>query len=113
MENLDKDGFIRKLADVSGYTLGDTRHFVNSLIDVFSDCVLNEQELIIRGLGRLYVQTIDAHEGFKPVRGKPDEGVRVQYPSAKRVIFKLAKNIRDCTKYEFADDDVAEEAEIE
>ncbi len=113
MKNLDKGEFIKKLADTTGYTIGDTRHFVNSLIEVFSDCVLNDIQLDIRGFGRLYIQTLKEHVGSKPTRGVKGVTEKVLYPESKRVIFKLAKNIRDCTKYEYADDDGAEEAEIE
>ena len=100
-KKLDKDGFIKALSDKTGYTLGDTRNFVNNMIEVFSDCILNEIEIDARGFGKLYVQTLPERDGFKPIKGKKGEGTKMHYPEAKRVIFKLSKNLRDLTKYEY------------
>jgi nucleoid DNA-binding protein len=104
-KNLDKDGFIRLLSEKTGYTLGDTKHFIDVLIDVFGECIVNEIQVDIRGFGKLYQQTIPEREGFKPIKGKKGEGEKMHYPETKRIIFKLAKNLRDLAKYELVEDD--------
>jgi nucleoid DNA-binding protein len=104
---LDKDGFARALADKTDYTLGDCRHFVNCLIEVFSDCILNEIPLDIRGFGHLYFQLLPERDGFKPIRGKKGEGTKMHYPETTRVIFKLATNLRALAKMELVDEEEA------
>jgi len=109
--NLDKDGFARALADKTDYTLGDCRHFVDCLIEVFADSIINETQLDIRGWGKLYYQTIPERDGFKPTRGKIGQGEKMRYPPTTRVIFKLAKNLRDLAKMELVDENEVEQEE--
>ena len=107
--SLDKDGFARCLAKKSGYLLGDSRRFVDALIEVFSDCILTETPLDVRGFGHLYFQTLPERDGFKPIRGKKGEGTKMRYPPTTRVIFKLSSNLRNLVKMELVEEDEIEE----
>lgn len=109
MENkLDKDSFIRTLADTTGYTLGDTRRFLDCFIQVLTESIMDGIEINVRGLGKMYVQTLPARKGWKPIKGKIGQGQAMNYPEAKRVIFKLSKNLRDLVKIEVEDEDLEE-----
>jgi nucleoid DNA-binding protein len=99
MNKLDKESFIAALAEKCNYTLVDTKFFVDNLISLFGDCILNDTEIEVRGFGKLYQQTIPERKGFKPVRGKPGEGSAMTYPPAKRVIFRLSSNLRGIAKH--------------
>jgi nucleoid DNA-binding protein len=95
---LDKKEFTRALAEKCNYTLGDTKVFVDNLISLFGECILNDTEIDVRGFGKLYIQTIPERKGFKPITRKPGEGQSMNYPEAKRVIFRLSSNLRDLAK---------------
>jgi len=89
---IDKDGLIRKISEKARFNLGDTRIFLDSLVTVFEECLLDDIEIDVRGFGKLYVQTLPPRKGSKLVsNGK-------KLPKTKRVIFKLSKNIRDVVK---------------
>jgi nucleoid DNA-binding protein len=98
MNKLDKKSFIRALAKKCDYTIADTRVFVDNLISLFGDCIVDGTELDIRGFGKLYIQIIPERKGYKPITGKPGEGQAMNYPEAKRVIFRLSGNLRNLAK---------------
>ena len=108
-DNLDKDGLIKVISDKTEYTIKDTRRFLNALIETFGECLINEQDIDVRGWGHMYIQTIPARRGYVPIKGKRGEGEFKDFPEAKRVIFKLAKNLRDMTKYEEVEEGEEEE----
>jgi nucleoid DNA-binding protein len=98
MKRLDKDLLIRTLADRCNYTISDTENFLDNLISLFGECIEKGDEIKVRGFGRLYTQTLPKRKGFKPVTGKPNEGTAMVYPETKRVIFRLASNLRSLAK---------------
>lgn len=109
MEKLDKDGFAHALADKTGYGLGDCRHFVDCLIDVFADAIINETQLDVRGWGKLYYQTVSDRDGAKPTKGIKGKYEKMHYPPTIRVIFKLSSNLRNLAKMELVNTDDLEE----
>ena len=98
MDKLDKDLFIRTLANKCTYTVSDTKNFLDNLISLFGECIVDDVEIDVRGFGRLYIQTLPERKGFKPITGKPGEGTAMQYPEANRVIFRLSSNLRNLAK---------------
>lgn len=95
---IDKDLFIKMLAQRCNFTVADTRYFVDNLIALFGDCIANGGEINVRGFGKLYTQIIPERKGYKPVTRKPGEGEFADYPEAKRVIFRLSKDLRALAK---------------
>jgi nucleoid DNA-binding protein len=101
---LDKDSFIHELSEKCGYGIGDTRNFLNALIEFMGECILNGIEINVRGFGRMYIQTLPSRRGFQPIRGQKGKGEYKDYPEAQKVIFKLSKNLRDLLKMELVED---------
>jgi nucleoid DNA-binding protein len=97
-EKLDKDLLVRALADRCNYTISDTKNFLDNLISLFGECIENDTSIDVRGFGHLYIQILPERKGFKPITGKPGEGTAMWYPKTKRVIFRLASNLRRLTK---------------
>ena len=89
---LDKGQFVRALAKEGGFNISDTYIFLNTMISIFEDCVVDDVGLDIYGFGKLYVQTLPPRKGSKLVSGGKE------LPEAKRVIFKLSDNIRRLAK---------------
>ena len=104
MNKLDKDLLIRTLADRCNYTISDTKNFLDNLISLFGECIEKDTEIDVRGFGRLYIQILPERNGFKPITGKPGEGTAMRYPEAKRVIFRLAGNLRSLAKNHMAEE---------
>ena len=100
----NKPEFIHELANITGYTVGDTTRFVDAFIALFENCILNERKINVRGFGKLYYVSLPERKGFKPIRGIIGGGETQIYPAVKKVIFKLAKNLRDLLKYEEFDE---------
>ena len=109
MESIDKVRLIKKLSDKTGYTIKDTRHFLNAFISIFAECILEEIPIDVRGFLHLYYQVLPARTGFVPVTGKPGEGHTANFPETTRVIVRLARNLRQLGKFELVDEEVLEE----
>ena len=99
-ETLDKISFIRKIANKSGYTMKDTKVFLDSFIEVIEECVADETEVNIFGFGKLSYVHLPQRKGFKPISGKPGEGEQKVYPPAVKIVFKLSKTLRVIAKKE-------------
>lgn len=97
-KKLNKDLFIRMLANRCNYTISDTNNFLDNLISLFEECIESDTEIDVRGFGKLYIQTLPERKGFKPITRRPGEGIAMRYPEAKRVIFRLASNLRNLVK---------------
>jgi len=50
---ISKDEFTKLIAEKAGFTILDTKDFVNAMIEVFFDAVDDEREIKIENLGRL------------------------------------------------------------
>jgi len=85
-----KDDFISEIAKRSRFTKSDVSIILETIIEIFSDCVRDNIILKVRGFGRLYVQLIPPRKGSK---GQ-------QLPESTRAIFKLAETIRHADKDE-------------
>lgn len=108
-EELNKKLFIQELSNRCDYTIKDTRKFVNEMIGLFRDCILEEIPIGVQGFGNLYYQTLPPRRGYKPIKGKPGEGQFMDFPESTRAIFKLASSLRKLTKYSYVEDGEEEE----
>lgn len=83
-----KDDLISEIAKRSRFTKADVAIILETLIEIFTECVRDNIILKIRGFGRLYVQIIPPRKGSK---GQ-------QLSESTRAIFKLAEPIRHADK---------------
>lgn len=88
-QSVNKDRFIEILADRAGFTKGDVRIILDTLVEVFEDAVQNETEINVRGFGRLSFSVLPARKGYDGFKGKS-----IDLPQTRRVLFSLAENIR-------------------
>ena len=97
---LTKDDFIREISARSGFSLLDSRDLLDTIIEIFSDCMKQRLELHVSGFGKLTHTLIPKRVGSKPSRGKIGSTEKVEYPEATRSNFKLATNLRELSKGE-------------
>lgn len=95
--NIDKDYFIRLLAERANFTLKDTRILLDALIEIFHDAILEGIPIDIRGFGHLMFIDTPSHKGFDAVRREP-----IDLPASRRIKFRLADNLRELVKNEKA-----------
>lgn len=91
MENngkIDKDTLVREISERADFNLGDSRLFVDALIEVFEDAVEKKREFNIRGLGKIVYGKIKAR-----ITTDPRSGERVSLPETYRIRFSFSKNI--------------------
>ncbi len=109
IENIDRDTFISEVALEGGFTIQDTRLFLEAFERVFVKAILNKAPLSIRGLGHLTFSEIPARRGFNArkyrLAFKENPNVRREdffenYPPVIRINFKLAQNLRDILRPE-------------
>lgn len=91
MTKINKDALIRTIAERTQFNLGDTREFLDTLIEVFEEALVNGEEIDIYGFGKLIVQELPERKG---------SGLfgRKVLPPARRVFFRLSRNLRDAVK---------------
>lgn len=63
---INKNQFIEDLSNRSGLPKYKTKIFVNALIDLFADYMMNEETLMITNLFRAEVTTYKGHYGRNP-----------------------------------------------
>lgn len=104
MDALDRDVFIRELSIETGYTIQDTRKFLEGFQKIFVKAILAKAPLSIRGLGHLTFVEIQERRGFNArayrlaLKENPNadrEDFYQIYPPVIRINFKLAANLRD------------------
>lgn len=83
-KSLDQDAFITLLAEKARFTKSDVKLIYDAMVEVFEQSVKEDTELRLRSFGKLYISHIPVRIG---IGGK-------LFPPAKKVIFRLAENIR-------------------
>jgi nucleoid DNA-binding protein len=105
----DRDTFIKEVSVETGFTIADTRIFVDAVQKVFEKAILNGMPLSIRGLGHLTFSTVAPRRGFNasayknafkenPEANKDD--FYQEFPEAIRMNFQLSQNLRDLLRSE-------------
>jgi len=90
---MNRDELIREMARRASFTIGDVEVILETLIDVMEDCIFKGEEIKVRRFGILYLQNIPERAGWNRITKS-----RTTYPPTKRIIFKLAENIRNAWK---------------
>jgi nucleoid DNA-binding protein len=86
---INKDQFIRLLAERMNETQVYTREFLDEFTNLLADCSRNRKVVRIPGLGKLEYHKIKPRKGYDPVGMKP-----VDYPEGVKTIFSLSNYIR-------------------
>ena len=86
--------FVHMLAEMSGYTIKDSREFLYAFIKVFEYCAENDWDISIDNFGKMWVSDVPARKGYRPVPGVKGAGEFVEYPPSRKVIFSLTQNTR-------------------
>ena len=96
MSSIKKDALLRLISKKTNFTLKDTGVFLDGLIEVFEDCSKSLSPIDVRGWG---------HLEFLPVKGGKHrfslDDKMTQYPDSVRMVFSLAKNLRDFAKIRY------------
>jgi len=90
---INKDILVRKIAKRGQFTLGDSRIFLNVLIGILEDTVLNKWDFRVGGLGILRFTEFKGGTKDMPISGIKDELTEKQVKRSERVYFSLSENI--------------------
>jgi nucleoid DNA-binding protein len=88
-----KESFVKLLAEKARFTQGDIKVILDSFEEIVKDIIKNGDELILTGIFHLYIQDIDAHEGYDPVRQ-----IKQEVKKSKRIVFKASRTLLDLFK---------------
>jgi nucleoid DNA-binding protein len=90
---MNKDKFIRLLAERSGLTIIDTKAVWNEVENLFSECIENREELHLKGLGHLiYMSKKMPKTHYDIVQEKVVDSNKERVSFA---FFKLSRNLKD------------------
>lgn len=93
-KRLATDDFVTLLSKKARFTKGDTKHFLDALVETLEELSKDGVVLQVRGLGKLYYSKVPP----RTIKGYTDKfGVEHPekiLPESRKVIFKLASNIR-------------------
>lgn len=93
---LDTPAFIRELADRAGFSIADTKVFMDNFTGLIADSIEQGIDIDLRGLFHLYIQNIKSFTGINAyLTRQTGEKVVETFPKSKRVIIKLSTNMTD------------------
>lgn len=92
---MDRKQLIKELASRMNCRQSDAEVFIETLSEIMADCVESDEELKVRGFGTLYTIPIPERKGYDNHKKS-----KVIYPATKKVIFKVAGNIKGKIKYD-------------
>lgn len=87
---MNKDEFIHRVAEKAGFTLGDTKWFLNGMIAVLAEAIQNEEEARIRGFGRLHFRKMKPRKGYNPATKQSEE-----FGESTVIQFTVSQKLRD------------------
>jgi nucleoid DNA-binding protein len=85
----NKEWLIREIASRARFTQGDVKIIWETFEDIVREVVLEEAELRIAGIFKLYVATLPERWGVHPQTQDPRH-----YGEAKRVVFGASKTLK-------------------
>lgn len=83
-QKYNRDWLVTELANRAHFTKSDIDIILNVLVEIFTEVALNNATLSVRSFGKLYSQDIPPRRGIH----------NRHYEATKRIVFKLAENIR-------------------
>ena len=96
----NKDWLIREIASRARFTIGDIRIVWEVFEEIVKEVVLEEAELRIAGIFKLYVAKLPERWGVHPQTQEPRF-----YGEARRVVFGASKSLKKMFEEDEDDDD--------
>lgn len=87
---VNKQEFISKVAEKSGFTKVDTKAFVNAMEFVIFDCVKAHEDLKLTNGMTVVVKDVAARTGRNPMTGET-----IEIPAKKKVSVKIGKALKE------------------
>lgn len=87
---VNKQDFISKIAEKSGFTKVDTKAFMNAMEQVIFDCVKDQEDVKLTNGMTITVKDVAARVGRNPMTGET-----IQIPAKKKVAVKIGKALKD------------------
>lgn len=87
---VNKQDFIAKVAEKSGFTKVDTKTFMNAMEEVIFDCVRAQEDLKMTNGLTITVKDVAARTGRNPMTGET-----IQIPAKKKVAVKIGKALKE------------------
>lgn len=108
-----KDWIIRAISSKTGFSMKDTRDFLNAFVDVVRERIIKNEPFLIKGLFKMYITSVKSHSGWN-IREKRV----VRYPESYRIVFKASRELLDLidqkkqTEFYKDDDVIYDDSEI-
>lgn len=90
---ITKDILIKMIAERGEFTYGDARIFLDTLIGILEETVLNKWEFSVPTLGVIKYASFKPRVKKIPLRGQSDNVVEKEVSAGERIYFSLSKNI--------------------
>lgn len=89
----DKDALVREISQKADFNLGDSKLFVDTLIEILEDSVVKQRHFAVGGLFKLIYGGLPKRESTNPHTGE-----RVILAPSTRLTVRLAKNIKNLVR---------------
>ena len=98
---LDTPSFTRELAERAGFSISDTKIFMDNFQGLLADSIEQGVDLDLRGLFHLYISDIKGFDGVNAHASKlAGETIRESFPPSRKAVIKLATNMTDLLRAE-------------
>ena len=87
---MNKQEFIKALADNSGFTIKDAGVFVDAFQDTVLQVLKKDDDIVLSGFGKFYVKKSAAKMGTNPKTGE-----KIKIAASKSPAFKAAKGAKE------------------
>ncbi len=111
-KTLTTDDFVALLAKKGRFTKGDTKYFLDALVETLEELVESGTVLRVRGLGKLYYSKVPPRKISAYTNKFGEHHPEKTLPESRKVIFKLASNIRYSGGESIPSEDLDKEAEL-
>ena len=93
MREMNKEAFLRQLAERSNFTIGDIKDIWKCVEEIFEDAIRGRITLNIRGFGKMYFTKVKKRKGYNAGTGKHQN-----FPATERVSIRISENFRNILK---------------
>jgi len=87
---MNKGEFVERLSEATGFTKKDSKEALDSVIEIITEALKNNEEVLLTGFGKFETRSRKATE-----RINPQTGEKIQVPSKVVPAFKTGKNLKE------------------
>lgn len=87
---MNKQEFVKAIADKSGYTIKDTAEFLDAYLEVVKEALLDGDKISLVGFGTYEVKEIAEKQGVNPATGE-----KITIAACKKPVLKFSSAIKD------------------